>query len=146
MFVLQQESTVAMLLQQLSILYAQMRFKFLQRTRISFTRSQRSSAAQRSRSSISCLLRITQIPQEIVVASEAMGFSSKSTIRPSAASFTQPKRVTSIPSSISLHTTVISAFFSIWYSRTLLQSSLYTPSPEAITTQGSWLFFKNVRF
>ena len=64
--------------------------------------------------------RSTYMPQLMVFASDTMGFSSKSTIRPSSFSFTQPNLVISVPSSTFLQTTVISAFFSIWYSSTLL--------------------------
>ena len=50
---------------------------------------------------------------EIMLEVASIGFSSKSVIRPSSFNFTRPKRVTSSSGGISLHTTVISAFFSI---------------------------------
>ena len=75
-----------------------------------------------------------------------IGFSSNSVSLPSSPILTTPKRLTSTSARISLHTTVMSAFFSIWNSRTLLKSSLYTQSPLLMITYGSCLRFKNSIF
>ena len=85
------------------------------------------------------------MPVEITLEFETIGFSSNSSMRQSSFIFRTPKRLVSA-SLESVHTTVTSARFAIWYSSTLLKSSLYTPSPDAMTTYGSWLFFSQVRF
>ena len=77
------------------------------------------------------------MPQEMTLDFACRGFSSNSSIRLSSFMRMLPKRSRFAFGGMSRQTTVMSAFFSMWYSIILLKSILYTPSPEATNTYGS---------